>query len=250
MENNLRSKLGFIMFFLIVISLLIGGYIYMRYTINEKNINKDNQEEITDYRIDKNKEYIYYTNEDTLSSEGEFYYKDVIINLECANVINETLEKDNKIYKENIKYISEQENLISDTINYNNDNIYSMTFRDYKNYEYDKYISLVINEYNYSCFDNVTYKKSITYTFNKNENKLLSEDELLNMYDMNMDIIKEKVRVYLDSKQSKIDGVDVIKIDDTINELEYSLYIDEFGKLCVSFLVKTTEVDYNEIMEV
>ena len=125
-----------------------------------------------------------------------------------------------------------------------------MTFRTYSSNEFGKYLSLVINEYNYSCFSDVTFNKSITYVFNKDENKLLSNDDLLNMYNINMDKIKERIKEYLDGKQTKEDGIDVIKIDDTIDNLEYSLYINDFGKLCVSFLVKTTQVDYNEIMEV
>jgi hypothetical protein len=125
-----------------------------------------------------------------------------------------------------------------------------MTFRTYSSNEFGKYLSLVINEYNYSCFSDVTFNKSITYVFNKDENKLLSNDDLLNMYNINMDKIKERLKEYLDGKQTKEDGIEVIKIDDTIDNLEYSLYINDFGKLCVSFLVKTTQVDYNEIMEV
>ena len=30
----------------------------------------------------------------------------------------------------------------------------------------------------------------------------------------------------------------------------YSLYINDYGKLYISYLVKTTQVDYNEVMEV
>ena len=125
-----------------------------------------------------------------------------------------------------------------------------MTFRTYEDYEFGKYISLVINEYNYSCFSEETFNRSITYVFNKEENILLTDDDLLNMYNTNMDKIKEKLSEYLNNKQSKVDGVDVIKAEETLDNLEYSLYINEFGKLCVSFLVKTTQVDYNEIMEV
>ena len=43
---------------------------------------------------------------------------------------------------------------------------------------------------------------------------------------------------------------ELIKIDDTIDNLNYSLYINDYGRLYVSFLVKTTKVDYNEVMEV
>lgn len=225
----------------------------MNYSINEKK-EKNNKKEIEkiNYKIDKTQDYIYYINESVLSENAEIDYKDVVINLNIAKSINESLEKENKMYKENIKYITDnKDEILSNDLIEDNDNIYSMTFRNYLNYEFGKYISLVVNEYNYSCFGgSVTYNRSITYVFNVENNELLSDDELLNMYNINMDIIKEKIRNYLNSKQSIIDEVEVIKIDDTIDSLEYSLFIDEYGKLNVSFLVKTTQVDYNEIMEV
>ena len=252
MEENLKSKLGFIFFFLIVIFLLVGGYFYMNYSIKEKELKKSKkEEEKIDYRIDKDKDYIYYINESELSSDAEIDYKDVVINLEIAKTINESLEKENKIYKDNIELITDHKaDILSNELIKDNNNIYSMTFRTYSSNEFGKYLSLVINEYNYSCFSDVTFNKSITYVFNKDENKLLSNDELLNMYNINMDKIKERLKEYLDGKQTKEEGIEVIKIDDTIDNLEYSLYINDFGKLCVSFLVKTTQVDYNEIMEV
>lgn len=249
MDSNFRSKFGFTMFFLLIIFLLVGGYLYMNYSINEKKHSKKVEEKI-DYRIDKTKKYIYYINESELSSDAEIEYKDVVINLEVAKSINEALEKENKYKKDNIKYIKDQQDIVEETIKYKNNDIYFMSFRDYQDYEYGKYISLVINEFDYSCYSDVTFNKSITYTFNKEKNKLLTEDDLLNMYNMNMDKIKERIREYLNSKQSQIDEVDVIKIDETIDNLVYSLYINDYGKLCVSLLVKTTQVDYNEIMEV
>ena len=253
MESRLKSKLGFTLFFLIVIFLIVGGYIYMKYFINEKKLEKEQKEiEKINYKIYKEKNYIYYINESVLSESAEIDYKDVVINLNIAKSINESLEKENNMYKENIKYISDhKDEILSDDLIVDNDNIYSMTFRNYLNYEFGKFISLVVNEYNYSCFGgSVTYNRSITYVFNVDNNELLSDDEILNMYNINMDKIKEKVREYLNSKQSIIDEVEVIKIDETIDNLEYSLFIDDYGKLNVSFLVKTTQVDYNEIMEV
>ena len=253
MEERLKSKIGFLLFFLIIIFLSIGGYFYMKYSINEKKeIESKKEEERINYKIDKDKEYIYYINESTLSEGAEIDYKDVVINLDVAKSINESLEKENKMYKENIKYISDhKDEILSDDLIVDNDNIYSMTFRNYMNSEFGKYISLVVNEYNYSCFGaSVTFNRSVTYVFNVEKNELLSDDDLLNMYSTNMDIVKEKVRNYLTSKQSIIDEIEVIKIDETIDNLEYSLFIDEYGKLSISFLVKTTQVDYNEIMEV
>ena len=251
MEENLKNKLGFWIFFIIVLTLLIGGFIFTKYTINEDKNKKEREKIKIDLRIDKNKDYIYYINEETISESAEIYYKDVVINLSTQEVLTESLEKENKIYKNNIKHISEMNIMTDQIIKYNNDDLYALTFRDYKNYEYGKYVSLVVNDYNYSCFDDITFKSAKAYVFDTEDGTLLTNDDLLNKYIQNVDTIKEKVREYLNSKQTVVDDAELIKIDETIDNLgDYTLYIDEYGHLAVSFLVKTTQVDYNEIMEV
>ena len=250
MEENLKSKLGFSVFFVVIIFLLVGGYIYTNYTLKEDKKKIKETNDVINYKIDNDKDFIYFENEEIISEEAEITFKDVIINLNTQDVLNESLSKENKIFKENIKYISDQNILSDQIINYNNDNLYALSFRNFSNYEYDKYISLVINYYNYTCFDSVTYDKSKSYVFNTSNGLLLTEEELLNIYDLNIENVKEKVREYLNSKQSVVDGVELIKIDDTLNDFTYGLYINNYGKLCVSLLVKTTQVDYNENVEV
>ena len=227
----------------------------MFYFFTEYAIKKDNKPEKLverkNYKIDNNNAYIYYINEETISEEAGIYYKDVIINLNTQTTLTETLEKENKIYKNNIKHINEVTIPFEEVIKYNYDNLYSLTFRTYEDYEFGKYVSLVIKDYDYSCFTSVTFNKVKSYVFNTENGKLLSENDLLNMYNMNMDRVKEKVKAYLESKQSKENNVDIIKIEETISEMtNYTIYINEYGKLSISFLVKTTETDYNEVMEV
>ena len=254
MEENLKSKLGFWTFFLLVLTLLIGGYFLTNYLIKNKNIlviNKDNTEKDISLKIDDNKDFIYYINEEVISEEAEIMYKDVVINLNTQTTLNESLEKENKIFKNNIMHISEQNLATDKIISYHYDDLYALTFRDYKDYEFGKYVSLVINEYNYSCFDAVTFNKVTAYVFNTKEGKLLSSDEMLNMYNVNMDIVKEKVRNDLNSKQSEVDGNNLILVDSTLEIINLNgLYINEYGKLMISYLVKTTQTDYNEITEV
>ena len=113
MEENFKNKLGFFTFFFIVLFLLVGGYIYTNHSINEKKNNlSKNKEDKIDYRIDNKKDYIYYINESVLSSDAEIDYKDVVINLEVAKTINESLSKENKSYRENIQYITDHKDEI------------------------------------------------------------------------------------------------------------------------------------------
>ncbi len=252
MEDGFKNKFGFILFILIVIGLATFGFFYTRYTIEEmKNASKQEKEEYKDYKIDEDKDYIYYKNEETISEEGEIYYKDVVINLSTQEMLNENLEKENKIYKNNIRYIQEGDLLSSELKKYDYDNIYSLMFREYKNYEYNNYVSLVLKDYNFSCFDDITFNKTRSYVFDVKTGESLTEEEILEIYHLTMDDVKGAMKTYLEGKQSSVDGTNVIKIDETINELDnYGLYINDYGHLCITYLVKTTQVDYNEDMEV
>ncbi len=254
MEETFKSKLGFSLFFILIIGLIVGGYFWTNWTLTEKErVKQQKKEEKIEYKIDADKDYIYFVNESAISEEAEIDYKDVVINLKGQEALTETLEKENKIYKNNIVHISEMNLLSKDLIAYNYDDLYALTFRNYDVFEFGKYVSLLIKDYNYSCLDNggVTFKDSKAYVFNVQSGELLKSNELLNMYRLNMDIVKERVTEYLSGKQTKVNNVDVIKIEDTINELkEENLYINNYGKLSITFLVKTTQTDYNEITEV
>lgn len=254
MEENFKNKLGFWTFFFIVIFLGVGGYFLTEYLIREPGPSKDNNETVNkmDYKILKDKDYIYFENEESIIDEEEtkVYYKDVIINIKGQESLTEVLEKENKIFKNNIKYLNEVELLTDEIITYNYKNIYALTFREYKIYEYSDYISLVIDDHNYSCFDLNTFIGTQSYIFNITDGLLLTTDDVLNLYDLNIDLIKDKIRTHLLNTQKVVDEVELIKIDETINNLNYSLFINEYGRLHISYLVKTTQVDYNEIMEV
>lgn len=254
MEENFKNKLGFWMFFVIVLFLAVGGYFFTDYILNVKEeVSKNNKkEEKINYKIDEEKDYIYFQNEKSIIDEDdvEVYYKDVIINIKGQENITEILENENKKYQGNIKYLSDMELLSEDIITYNYNNIYALTFREYKVYEYNNYVSLVIDNHNYSCFDLNSFASTKSYVFDISEGKLLTNEEVLNLYDVNMNHIINKIKEKLTNDQQVVDEVELIKIDETINDLNYSLYINEYGRLYISFLVKTTQVDYNEIMEV
>lgn len=254
MEENFKNKLGFWMFFVIVLFLAVGGYFFTDYILNVKeDVSKNNKkEEKINYKIDEEKDYIYFQNEKSIIDEDdvEVYYKDVIINIKGQENITEILENENKKYQGNIKYLSDMELLSEDIITYNYNNIYALTFREYKVYEYNNYVSLVIDNHNYSCFDLNSFASTKSYVFDISEGKLLTNEEVLNLYDVNMNHIINKIKEKLTNDQQVVDEVELIKIDETINDLNYSLYINEYGRLYISFLVKTTQVDYNEIMEV
>ena len=171
--------------------------------------------------------------------------------MKTQETLNEALKRENKNYKETIKYISKQENLNPELVTYNYDDLYALIYRDYENYEYGKYVSLVLKDYNYSCFDLLSFYRTRSYVFNVEDGTVMSEENLLKKYNITMDEIKNLIRNELNKSQTTEDGVDLIKIDDTLNDFSnYGLYINDYGKLCITYLVKSNNLDYNLSMEV
>ena len=135
--------------------------------------------------------------------------------------------------------------------NYNYDNLYSLYHRNYEVYEFDKYVSLIIKDYTYSCYDLLTFKGTKSYVYNVLDGTRLSENDLLNKYNVSIDEIKERIKEDLLKSQTYEDGEAVIKIDETLNNFNnYSLYVNDLGKLCITYLVKSIKTDYNLSMEV
>lgn len=251
MEENFKNKFGLTIFILVILFLLIGGYIYTKYALNDEKKNDVKEKEIS-YKIDENEPYIYFKNEEVISESAEIYFKDVVINLTTQENLTKSLEGENRGYKNNIKYKDSKTNVVKeDLCNYDNDNLYMLTYREYQDYEYNNYVSLLINKFNYSCIDNSTFIGTKSYIFDTKSGRLLTEDEILTLYNLTMNEIKRNIRSTLESKQTKTEeGVELLNIDETINDLEHAFYINDYGRLYITYLVKTNDAGYNEIMEV
>ena len=112
-------------------------------------------------------------------------------------------------------------------------------------------MSLIIKDYTYSCYDLLTFKGTKSYVYNVLDGTRLSENDLLNKYNVSIDEIKERIKEDLLKSQTYEDGEAVIKIDETLNNFNnYSLYVNDLGKLCITYLVKSIKTDYNLSMEV
>lgn len=245
MDNFNKSKVGGMVFILFIILLIIGGQYLYNMVTNKDNDTSNNGKKV-DYRIDIKKDYFYFENESVISESAEIFYKDIVINIKGQETLTESLNKENAVYKSNIKYISDANLLSEEMVNYNNDNLYMLTYREYQMYSYDFYKSLVILDYMYDCFDQSTIHNEKSYMFDTNTGKLLSEEEILSTFDTSLDKVKDEVREYLNSKQEVVNEVELIKIDETINDFNYGLFVNDVGRLNVTFLVKSTQTDYND----
>ena len=241
MEENLKSKLGFGIFILFILFLIIGGYILTQKVINEDFHFFNNQENrIKSCKIDQDKDYIYFINESAISEKANLIYKDVVINIKGEEELTKNLERENKENKSTIRYISDNDYNIE--YEYNYDNLYSLYHRNYEVYEFDNYVSLIIKDYTYSCFKFLTFKGAKSYVYNTLDGKRLSENDLLDKFNKSMDEIKNKIKDELLKSQTYDNGEAVIKIDETLNNFNnYALYVNDLGKLSITYLVKSIE---------
>ena len=240
MEENLKSKVGFVLFIIIVLSLAVGGYFLTKYVSSEDMYKEEEEEEIVSYKIKEDQDYIYYDNATTISESAEIYTKDVHINIKGYDDISDALNNENnKVYKANITYIPEDIN--KETINYNNDNIYTLTYRNYNDYNFVKYSSLVVNDFKYSCFYLISAYNLKSYVFDTEKGVLLEEDDLLELYNITKEEMLDKLKQKLQD-----DGKDgIILVEETLNDLKYSLYINSYGALVMNYMAKTNEEDVN-----
>ena len=246
MENK-KNKISFVIFLIILFIFAVGGYFAMRYLTDDKKTPIENKiftKKDPDYRIDSEKDYIYYDNATRVIEEYEIDYQDVHINLECARDITNTLNQEETAFRNSIKYVKDVE-IPSDTTYEENENgIYSLKYREYASYAYKDYISLVVQDNSFDVI-NITAPENIkAYTFDKKENKILSENDLLEKYDTTMDKIKDKIKTKLNAEQQTVDDMPLINVDKTLSNLNYALYINKIGKLEINYIVNSTKQNY------
>lgn len=255
MNEERNNIIGSIFFFLLIIVLAVGGFFVTKKLTKDENKEetKNNEVVISDeYKVDKEKEYIYFENEKFISMEPDITYKDVIINLNTAETVNRTLKNELDSIRNSVKYITDNPLDPNREVMYDGENIYSASERNYEIFEYKEYISLIVRDYEFSCYDGSLLKSLKSYVYNISNGKMLLTEDLLGLYNISMETVKEKIREHLQSKQTIIEETqtELILIDETINNLNnpssHAIYIDKYGDLNISFIVKSSQVDYNE----
>lgn len=255
MNDTKNNVIGGFVFLIIILVLAVGGFFLTKSLTADKDDSetKIKEEVLSDeHKIDKEKDFIYYSNEKFISIEPDITYKDVTINLDTAETINRELKTELDTIRNSVKYIKDNELDPNREIMYE-DEIYSASERNYETYEYKEYISLLVKDYEFNCYDGSLLKKLRSYVFNVSTGKMLLVNDLLEMYEVDMEEVKSDIRIKLQNDQVIEEEVELIKIEETINGLNdpanYALYIDKYGDLNISYIVKTNQVDYNESMK-
>ena len=229
-------------FIIIVLVFIFGGFYLMKKSESLKNeVNQTiSEEKDTDIRIDETKEYIYFTNLNVIESELDIEYKDIIINFEDKENIQNEINTENKEFSESVKYDESNEKAI-----YNH--LVSAKFNKFDIFYYSNYISIVKNTYSFDYENLVTFIQSKAYVFDKKTGKLFNNDELLSIFNINKDDIKGVITTYLNDQNLITDNP--INVDETINNISnYELYVDKLGRLVVTILVKAEQSNYNDVI--
>lgn len=251
--DNTKNKIGVIFLIIVLLLFIVGGYFFMEYMLKTPDKTKSTRkdQEITDIRINKKKDYIYFEN--TTEIINDIFKQDVIFNVKGLENYNNTLHNElEELSKNEVKVTNEE---IPEGITCEND-LYSFTYRDYDLIEYGDYKSLIIKDYDYNCVNSSIPKNVKSYVLDIKNGSIVSNDELLKKYNVSEESIIEQVKKRLEDTQILDEEVQIIDIDGTINEVKNGTYginkalsISKNGKLMINFIVKSNKINYNDSIE-
>ena len=233
----------FIVFAIIVLIIIVGGFFLMQKSFPKENTTKvanKTSKKAKDIRIDKNKDYIYFENSETIAHDLDIEYKDVIFNFKNYESIQKQLNDEAKEYKDALVIDEELEEA-------DFDNVVKATYKTYEYYLYDNYISLVVNYYHFDREDLISYLDSDTYVFDKETGNRYTEDELLAKFNLTKeDVINKNTNHITDQNLLTDEELDADASIEAIDD--YAIFVDRSGRLSISIVVKNDQKDYNEVI--
>ncbi|MBE6161503.1 MAG: hypothetical protein E7158_04710 [Firmicutes bacterium] len=250
MEEKNKAIFGCIVFLILILTIGIGGYYYTFKSDKHKTSDEHEMEVISENKKNQDKDFVYFDNERVISKTLGITYKDAVINLnntQAEAITNEIKEENGKLYND-VKKISETENDTGNEILYNTDDIYSATIREYQYYNYENYMSLVISDSMYDCFNGIyDYTNVKSYMFDTKNNERVSNVDILNKKDKTLTEVKEKIRKKLEKDKINDENIMVDETIDNLNNADsYGLYIDDDGNLFIKYVVKSDNLNYND----
>lgn len=210
-----------------------------------------------DIRVDKSKDYLYYENGEEFLEEEEIHKEDVVFNLDSLNDLNKTLHQElESMYK--VTKVSEANLKEDQEYKKNSKEYYSFTYREYKDTEFDDYVSLVVLDFSYDASIGSTINKVKTYNVNKETGKLIMPEELLKIFNKNEEQVLAAITKRIDDTQVMDGDTSVILKDETLNAIKNTDYnsgikglsVSKNGKLTINFIVKSSKINYNDSVEI
>lgn len=242
-----KNKLSFILFTIVLLTFIIGGYFLTNYVL-KTDFSVEESETITtltDSRIDKTKDYVYYENVVNPIESAFYSFSDVVINFSGFTYLEKSLNSEVLDYSLSIVYEFEYENEITNSVTQNDEGIYSLSYREYLTVEYGNYITLIAEDYDYDI-ENLSSAIGVqSYTFDKTSGTLVLTSELLDMYDLDIDEIIDTVSDVVSTKSYTNTS---IKVSETMEDFEYILYINKVGSLEIMYLVACTNNNYYDTL--
>lgn len=251
MKDDNSNYLGFAGFFLVIVFLVLLGSIFLylgKKNNQSNNINKENSLLSSKIKDDQKQDYIYFSDEKTVSDSLPLTYKKAIINIKSddAKSLNKKLtEKYNNAFKTVINKDDNHQCV-------NESDIFNSLVIDYTTYYYEGFITLLIRESDYSCNRTINNmpSKIESYTFDGNAGNLIEQEKLLEKFALDQNKVKEIIKNRLYELKTNDES---INIDNIINNLKinetYCIYISEEKELVVNYIVKTGTESYNDIIE-
>ena len=238
MESNNSIKIT--IFIIILLVIIVGGYILMNNSnkLANKTDNKvvDTPKEQKSIKLDSTKDYIYFDDNDPVVSELEIDYKRINFNFKDTNLIAQTLNNETTELRKTVKF---DDTLDDETY----DKLSEAKYKIYEYYVSDKNISLVVRYYSFDSVNLGSYETTKTYNFDITNGNLIKDEDLLSIYNITKDNINDKIKTYIEDqdllREDNLDSEQTIKNG-------YALYINKFGKLMASVVVKSDLKDYND----
>ena len=237
-EKNFGSILIFVV---IIIGIIVGGYFLINKDKNKETSNSVNMQKEVNIKREESKDYIYFTNEKVLSDELELKYKDINININSddAKKLQDQLNNEMNNIKNNVVKASTKELDIPKEIII--DDIYSADMIDYNYVTTNKYLSLEVNSYLYLVEERASNAKLSYYVFDLENGKLLTNKDILDKEKITDQEIRTKIR-------KEVGNDETVDIDATLNG-EYELSINKNGKIVINTVIIISVGNYTVNIE-
>ena len=252
MKEEGNGYVGFAVFFLLILAIVCVGtfLLYKSHNLKQPTIVLEEDEKISDsFKKEQSKDFIYFQKEEVISETLSIKYKYPVINLESkeAEETTQNLKKYIDSLHSNIQKIDTFSVCRYETY----DNIKEASVLGYSITRHKECVDLLIYESTYSCDKGISeIQKLKSYTFNVLTGEQITASQLLQKFSISREQVILKVREELLQNQSTINGIETIKIDNTIANLKenetFVIYIDEYGELVMKYIVKSNLVDYND----